>query len=245
MLASLDGMHRLPAMNLPQNATAAHRTPRINALKASWGQLSWSVALIALAMYVRITPIDIAVADVLFAAEGDVWALRHDPVASGVFHQGGQALMRIAWLGCVAGWAWATIHVPWRHLRRPLGQLALSVFVSVAIVSVLKQLTAVHCPWDLIRYGGSARIGDGGGSCFPSGHASAGYAWLALGFAVPTPRGRRIGVAVAAAAGMLFGTVQQLRGAHFLSHDLWSAAICWAVAVTTAVLWPTEAEGRA
>ena len=28
-----------------------------------------------------------------------------------------------------------------------------------------------------------------------------------------------------------FGVAQQLRGAHFLSHDLWTAAICWFTAV--------------
>jgi hypothetical protein len=27
--------------------------------------------------------------------------------------------------------------------------------------------------------------------------------------------------------GVVFGATQQLRGAHFLSHDLWTAAICW------------------
>ena len=30
---------------------------------------------------------------------------------------------------------------------------------------------------------------------------------------------------------MLFGFSQQLRGAHFLSHDVWSAAICWLTAL--------------
>jgi membrane-associated PAP2 superfamily phosphatase len=33
----------------------------------------------------------------------------------------------------------------------------------------------------------------------------------------------------ALAAGLLLGLVQQLRGAHYLSHTLWTAWICWAV----------------
>lgn len=36
--------------------------------------------------------------------------------------------------------------------------------------------------------------------------------------------------------GLTFGITQQLRGAHFLSHDLWSAALCWAIAWETARL---------
>lgn len=27
--------------------------------------------------------------------------------------------------------------------------------------------------------------------------------------------------------GLVFGIGQQLRGAHFLSHDLWTAWLCW------------------
>ncbi|WP_210763428.1 hypothetical protein [Xanthomonas hydrangeae] len=29
----------------------------------------------------------------------------------------------------------------------------------------------------------------------------------------------------------MYGGVQQLRGAHFLSHDLWTAMICWCTAL--------------
>ena len=36
--------------------------------------------------------------------------------------------------------------------------------------------------------------------------------------------------AVGLAAGAVFGLAQQLRGAHFLSHDIASLAVCWAVA---------------
>ena len=30
---------------------------------------------------------------------------------------------------------------------------------------------------------------------------------------------------------MMFGIAQQLRGAHFLSHDLWALMLCWLVAL--------------
>jgi membrane-associated PAP2 superfamily phosphatase len=32
--------------------------------------------------------------------------------------------------------------------------------------------------------------------------------------------------------GLLFGFAQQLRGAHFLSHDLWTLGIAWSAALT-------------
>ena len=39
------------------------------------------------------------------------------------------------------------------------------------------------------------------------------------------------GSVLLAGAGLVFGSGQQLRGAHFLSHDLWSLAVCWFLAL--------------
>jgi len=66
---------------------------------------------------------------------------------------------------------------------------------------------------------------------FPAAHPLAGYAWLAVGFALYPLARRRAWQAWAAAFafGTLFGAVQIARGAHFLSHVLWSAWIVWGV----------------
>jgi len=108
------------------------------------------------------------------------------------------------------------------------------------LVSLLKASSDLDCPWDLARYGG-ARAYHGllyayagpSAHCFPAGHASAGYAWLALFFffAATRPAWRWRGLAAGAGLGLVFGIDQQLRGAHFLSHDLFTAMICWAVAL--------------
>ena len=31
-------------------------------------------------------------------------------------------------------------------------------------------------------------------------------------------------------AGLVFGLAQQIRGAHYMSHTLWTAWLCWTVA---------------
>lgn len=132
----------------------------------------------------------------------------------------------------------------WRLLPWALLPAAAAIIAHGAMAT-LKQVTGVHCPWDLVRYGGSALPGDAGGACFPAGHAAGGYAWVALAFVPATRAGRRAGLGVGLAAGLVFGIDQQLRGAHFLSHDLWSAALCWTVALIVAGLWPTPAEAAA
>lgn len=208
----------------------------------TWALLPWALLPAAAAAVAHGSMIDTALADLLFAWEGHRWALTDNPIARGLLHDGGQMASKLAWLGVVLAWASTYAAGRWRGHRQPLARLAVSVLLATALVATLKQFTAVHCPWDLVRYGGTAMVGDGGGGCFPAGHAAAGYAWLALAFVPGTVPGRRIGLAVGLAAGLVFGIDQQLRGAHFLSHDLWSAALCWMVAVAVAALWPTPSE---
>lgn len=119
-------------------------------------------------------------------------------------------------------------------------QLALTVIGSVVAVSFVKTHSATSCPWDLQAFGGVARhvshwawgVDDGGpGRCFPAGHASAAFAYLGGWFAF-----RRVSqkiawrwLAVALLIGFALGLGQQLRGAHYMSHTLWTAWICWSV----------------
>jgi membrane-associated PAP2 superfamily phosphatase len=55
------------------------------------------------------------------------------------------------------------------------------------------------------------------------------------------PRVARGLLAAALLAGALFGGVQVLRGAHYLSHVLWSAWLCAALAVIAEAGWAQSA----
>lgn len=107
-------------------------------------------------------------------------------------------------------------------------------------VSWLKQMSPYHCPWDLLEFGGHAPYvpllaalptGVTAGKCFPAGHASGGFVLMALYFvyAGKRPRLARAWLWGGLALGLLMGIGQQLRGAHFLSHTLWSGWVVWAV----------------
>jgi len=119
-------------------------------------------------------------------------------------------------------------------------QLAVTVLASVLAVSLIKTHSHTSCPWDLQAFGGMARyvshwqwgVDDGGpGKCFPAGHASAAFAWVGGWFVFRrhAPAIARRWLAVAVLAGLALGLGQQLRGAHYLSHTLWTAWVCWSV----------------
>lgn len=129
-------------------------------------------------------------------------------------------------------------------MRLRLRVVALSALAVPLVISLLKQVSDSHCPWDLARYGGaqpyvrlfeSLPAGAVPGHCLPAGHASSALWLLSISaFWLPRRPGRAtLAGSAALAAGLAVGWLQQLRGAHFLTHTLWSAWI--AVAVVTAI----------
>jgi membrane-associated PAP2 superfamily phosphatase len=108
-------------------------------------------------------------------------------------------------------------------------------------VVLLKAFSARQCPWNLQEYGGFAPHfalfdavphGAAPGHCFPSGHASTGFCLLAFyfaGLALDNRRLARVGLWGSLAAGMILGMGRVAQGAHFFSHNLWSALVCWLV----------------
>lgn len=181
--------------------------------------------------------LDLMLGDWLYRLEGHAWTWRHHWLTEGLIHAGGRqfslALLGLVLLGLALSW-----RVPALSAWRPgLAYLASAVLTSIALVSLGKRLTQQDCPWSLIRYGAdrtyhslfSALPDPTGGGCFPAGHASAGYAWLALYFVCRhhRPQHCRLALLPGLALGLTFGISQQLRGAHFLSHDLWTLAISW------------------
>ena len=137
------------------------------------------------------------------------------------------------------------------HHRRCLRLVALSALLVPLVTGMLKRASSSHCPWDLAGFGGTeayvrlfdaAIRGAPGGHCMPGGHASGGLWLIALAaFWLPHQPRRAGGVFCAALAfGFWLGWMQQLRGAHFLTHTLWSMWVaCAIVGVLYAALDPS------
>jgi membrane-associated PAP2 superfamily phosphatase len=171
----------------------------------------------------------------------DHWLLTH------VLHDGGRHLAWLLALAlCLA--VWWPLGVLRRIDRSQRLQLAITALIASATVAALKAGSGTSCPWDLQPFGGVAQHlshwqgwveADGGsGHCFPAGHASSGFAFVGGWFAFRAqPRVARVWLAASLVGGLLFGLAQQARGAHFMSHTLWTAWICWAVAWAIDALW--------
>lgn len=207
-----------------------------------------------LIIHAAVVPACIVVAALVSRAAGlDDWleAAFFDPISAGfparqwamletLGHRVAKSAVWGVWL-LILSLAAASSFAP--RLRAYTGLLWTTVFamaIGPAIVVVLKSLNSYRCPWDLVQFGGVARASSdwfvsriNAGRCFPSGHAAGGFSLIALcfaGMALGHPGLRRAGLVAALAAGSVFSVVRMAQGAHFLSHNLWSAAIDWCAA---------------
>lgn len=186
---------------------------------------------------------DLPVMQLLADARG--FPLRENRWLGTVFHEGLRNLSVLAFIALALA-VWKPFGFLRRHTRRERLQMLIGVSFSLILVSALKHNSLTSCPWDLQQFGGVARhvphwlwaVADGGpGRCFPSGHASSGFAYFAValpGLLSATDEGRRRGrriLAVVLLLGAVCGIAQVLRGAHYPSHVMWTALFCWSAAL--------------
>lgn len=127
------------------------------------------------------------------------------------------------------------------HRRAALAALC-AMLVSIVLVSVLKKLTGMDCPWDLSIYGGSAEHstplyemlhGNFSGHCWPSGYSGgifSAYAWcLYLILRGRKARAVKCAFALITVLGFLGGVLQMARGAHFPTHVIASMTLDYAL----------------
>lgn len=200
-----------------------------------------ALLLAAFLLALDTTTVDSAISNWFFDPAAGVFPLRHNGLLEVLGHQWPKELF-VAVTGCVLGMYFLSFVQPaLAPQRRLLLFLSLALTLAPLTVVLLKLWSARHCPWSVEEYGGfaphlsvfdAAPPGMSLGHCFPSGHASGGFALLSFYFAGRALGSRRLaraGLWGSIVAGMAFGMVRVAQGAHFLSHNLWSALVCWLV----------------
>ena len=123
-----------------------------------------------------------------------------------------------------------------KPVRWTYGYFFCMVILSTSIIGLLKSQSAHACPWNITIPTSQGFFWDfsaSKGHCFPGGHASTGFA-LMTGYAVfrQSDKKRAYFFLVSGCIlGFAMGWAQMMRGAHFLSHNLWTAWIIWLVNV--------------
>lgn len=215
-----------------------------------YGWYGWQITLLLLTgalllLVFENTGLDLWLAQQFFDPVLEKFPLHHHWFFDSVMHHGMKSISYIlvaaALYFCFLGYRGELAWLPRRNaLLAGVGMVLIPVSITL-----LKEVTDRHCPWDMVEFGGFVPYqtllgphlsGLKEGQCFPAGHASAGFLWLVWGFAL-RPAGKnmaRLGLLVGLSMGTIMGFGRMLQGAHFLSHTLWTLWFSWAICVVLA-----------
>jgi len=188
------------------------------------------------------TGLDLWLGQHFYDREHDLWPFRYAWLTEDLLHRGGRYLV-VALAFVLAGLFIGTFFRPaLKPYRKDFAYILIAGISGPAIVGFCKSITHIYTPWALQIFGGAQpyiRVFDHVpasspvGHAFPAAHASGGFAWFSMYFALRrrVVPGYRLSLLLPLGLGAIFGLAQQARGAHFLSHDLVSLGICWLCAV--------------
>jgi len=195
----------------------------------------------ALVLLFEATDSDLRLSDLFFDFNQGLFFWKNTWWATSLIHSGGKLFVAGVWLGLL--FCFVASFTRWglprfRAWRAALLFLVLGMISGPATVGCLKLLVNRPYPEHIKRYGGPleyTKVSQGAPPTnrhykgFPAGHASAGYGLMGLYFVFRERRPRLApwGLAFGLALGTLFAFGQHVRGLHYASHNVWSAAICW------------------
>lgn len=218
-----------------------YRIPDDDARRQFWSSHAlWPAVMFAgLLAIVILGHLDLRVADeFFFNRPANAFIGAHSWWANRLIHTDGIWIARLIGLAALVTLVSGFWSPRLRRWRRDAAYLTLALILVPSVVGALQIVTNVVCPRDLDRYGGDRPYVElladrpdelPRAACYPGSHASAGFSLMAFSFQLlgRRPRVARWCLAGAVLVGMTFSIGQQSRGAHFLSHDLTSAAIAW------------------
>jgi membrane-associated PAP2 superfamily phosphatase len=115
-----------------------------------------------------------------------------------------------------------------------------AIFVPL-IIGSLKAVTNTPCPANITHFDGTYpehKVFDSYPKdfvqtskvrCWPAGHASGGFALMALFFLFKTPKNQKRALVAALIVGWSMGTYKMLLGDHFLSHTIITMLMAWLI----------------
>ena len=223
-------------LSIPQK-----RSQRKACRACTLGLTVFPLCLILIAVILDYSGIDLWWESLFHNDAAQIWPFRDHWLFEGVIHEGGRKLnicMAALWLAAFAG---ASLRPSLKKYKKPLIYFLTATAAGPLIVGGLKAVTHIYTPWDIAPFSGPfpyihlfdpAPTGLPAGGAFPAGHASGGYAFVSLYFFMDIPalslkRMKPMGLMAGLILGGIYGIGQQVRGAHFPSHDLFSLVICW------------------
>jgi len=209
--------------------------------KRAFSDLNLTLVSLVFLLVWDLTSFDLILANLSYDGS---FTLRHNFLLQTILHDYAQKFAWFVYLGLVISCIFP--HSIFKNLTKlQKWQLILMPLVSILVITIIKSLSNTSCPWHLEIFGRTESYSshllnffttkNGAGKCFPAGHATSGFAFIG-GFFIWRKSNfklAQIWLLASLSFGVVLGVVQQIRGAHFMSHTLWGAWFCWTFSYIT------------
>jgi len=191
-------------------------------------------------LLLELTSLDMDLAQLFYDPVAGDFIGRHSYFLEDILHDRAKQVVIAFSVVAIIGFSGSFFVGKLKPFKRELGCLVLSLGLATSFVTPMKAVTAVQCPWSLEQFGGKETYSellsprpqtDKPGRCWPGGHAATGFTLFALFFVLRDrrPRMARAAFVFALALGSVFSIGRMIQGAHFFSHNVWTAIFCWLI----------------
>lgn len=200
-----------------------------------------SLLIFVIALF-QFTNLDIFIQNYFYNFETKIWLINKDePILKLLLYDGLKNLLIIFAVGILFFLIFFRKNRIIQEYKKGLLIVLLSAIFIPLIIGSLKAITNTPCPCNIIHFGGiypDVKVFDSYPKdfiqtskikCWPAGHASGGFALMALFFLFKTPTNKKKALIGGLIIGLSMGTYKMLLGDHFLSHTIITMLISWII----------------
>ena len=198
--------------------------------------------LIAVLTLFQFSNLDIFVQSFFYDFDKKSWLIdKNEPILKFFFYDGIKNLLLLFGVAILVFLIFFRKNILVQEYKKGLIIVLLSAILVPSIIGFLKDITNTPCPCNIVYFNGTypdKKVFDSYPKdfvqkskvkCWPAGHASGGFALMALFFLFNTPKNQKRALFVALIIGWSMGTYKMLLGDHFLSHTIITMLMAWLI----------------
>ncbi len=195
--------------------------------------------IIVIAIF-QFSNLDIYVQSFFYDFDKKSWLIdKNEPILKFFFYDGIKNLLLLFGVLILVSLMFFRKNILVQEYKKGLIIVLLSAILIPSVIGFLKDITNTPCPCNIVYFNGSypdKKVFDSYPKdfvqkskvkCWPAGHASGGFALMALFFLFKTPKNQKRALIGALIIGWSMGTYKMLLGDHFLSHTIITMLIAW------------------
>lgn len=212
-----------------------------------------TIFLVVVIALFELTSLDILVQEKFFILNTNSWILNRDEaILKFIFYDGIKKLLIIFALVLLFSLIFFRKKELIKNYKEGLIIVILASIIVPLAIGSLKAVSNTPCPKNIEYFGGNYPnikvfdsypkefIQNSKIKCWPAGHASGGFALMALFFLFKKRKNQIIALIFALSIGWSMGTYKMLIGDHFLSHTIITMIIAWLIILILAKIIQKE-----